>query len=294
MFLCCNNNIEEPDLEIINDDNFDSDTVDVTSPLDLGFIYDDDLNDYEDISLQDILIDAAKRNNVEQIDELLNDGLDINELEMGWSALHWLVITTFQQISPNLIHYIDDPKAVPKYIINAINLLIDKGADVNVVGDMLETPLHHSANMGILDSCRILLQKGALVNIKDRFGWSPLHYAAASGEVNVARILILYGANIYEPIYNTFNNDEHINRTVPSLAYKHNKNKTLIRQLEKCSRGEYTYENWVISKKKKFINIVESNIYNGPTDMSRLIVDYWIDISREGWLRDVWDVFVKE
>ena len=133
----------------------------------INFDYDDD----EDTP-QDLIISAAKNNRPEEIKRILETGVNINVLDWGWSALHW--VST---------HYDESTQMVPDNILKGIQLLIDMGANVNVRGDMNETPLHHVANLGLFESCIVLLKNGASVNVTDKFGWTPLHYAAASGKI---------------------------------------------------------------------------------------------------------------
>ena len=142
----------------------DTDTAEVPPPTDLdndlNFDYDDD----EDTS-QDLIINAAKNNDPEGIKRVLETGVNINELDWGWSALHW-VSTSYDEWSGTT--FVDN-------ILKGIQLLIDMGADVDVEGDMLETPLHHVANLGLFESCIVLLDNGADHEVRDKFGWTPLH-----------------------------------------------------------------------------------------------------------------------
>jgi len=66
-------------------------------------------------------------------------------------------------------------------------LLIEKGADVNAVGDMGETPLHIALRKENLAIVRALLAAGARTDIVSEFGVSALDLATEKG-IDVSRI----------------------------------------------------------------------------------------------------------
>ena len=266
----------------------DIDTTELPHPADL----DDNLNFDNDVDVdtpQDLIINAAKNNDPEGIKRVLETGVNINELDWGWSALHW-VSTSYDEWS----------NVVPDNILKGIQLLIDMGADVDVEGDMLETPLHHVANLGLFESCIVLLDNGADLDVRDKFGWTPLHYAAASGKMWAARVLVLYGADLNAHIDSTWhfpcndNSEYQFCSTASDMAFRHKKHDTLPHQLKKCTTGEYSYNEWVKSKRSKYINLLEKCMHNIPSDVCWNVVDYSIDISRGAWLNDVWPLSVNE
>lgn len=288
MFITYDNSMSEfknehsDDEESIDYEDFDGQTISIPHPADITYFYNDnnqfDYTDDEDTP-QDLLIAAAERNNIEEVKKLINSGVNINVLEWGWSALHWVVT-----------HYDESSQRVPEYIINAINILIEMGANIDITGDMNETPLHHAANLGLFESCEILLQNGASKTIKDKFGWSPLHYAAAKGNTRTTRTLLLFGADLNDCIAN----DVYVESNAAALASKYKRNKSLTLLLEKCTYGTFTYENWIRNKHKKFSTILENNLKNIPYDICDNIANYWIDISRLKWLNEVWPLSVSE
>ena len=279
-------------VEDISEGN-DGDTVEVPHPADITIMnYDNNDLDYDDdeYSPQDIIINAAKNNDSNEIEAVLKTGVSIDELEWGWSALHWL--STQCDESGN--------KIVPDNVLKAIQLLIDMGADVDVLGDMNETPLHHVANLGLVESCNILLKNGASLDVMDKFGWTPLHYAAASGKMFTARLLVLYGADLNAHVDSTYwfpdndNSEYQFCSTASDMAFKYKKHDTLPHQLKKCSEGEYSYDEWVKLTRSKYINLLEKCIHNIPSDVCGNVMDYLIDISRGAWLNDVWPLSVNE
>ncbi|KAI0447552.1 ankyrin repeat-containing domain protein [Xylaria telfairii] len=79
-----------------------------------------------------------------------------------------------------------------------VQLLIDKGADVNLKPRFAvkQTPLQYAAELGDLDIVRMLLEKDADVNAEPaiRSGGSALQFAAISGNCNIVKELLANGA----------------------------------------------------------------------------------------------------
>ncbi|CAH9101014.1 unnamed protein product [Cuscuta europaea] len=57
-------------------------------------------------------------------------------------------------------------------------------------------PLHSAASSGNIDIVEILLSRGANVNLKNDGGRTALHYAASKGHLRIAEILISHNAKI--------------------------------------------------------------------------------------------------
>jgi ankyrin repeat protein len=92
-----------------------------------------------------------------------------------------------------------------------VELLVARGADVNVKDEAGVTPLHDAAARGRKTVVRLLLAKGAEVNAKtlkeywggnvqrtglSPAGTTPLHEAAAAGDVDVVELLLAHGAQL--------------------------------------------------------------------------------------------------
>jgi len=58
-----------------------------------------------------------------------------------------------------------------------VKLIVEKGANVNAVNQMGETPLHGAAFRGVNDIAQLLIDKGAKLDAKDMRGWTPLFVA---------------------------------------------------------------------------------------------------------------------
>jgi ankyrin repeat protein len=104
---------------------------------------------------------------------------------------------------PSLLESKDDNGFTPlakacftKQVVVA-NLLLDKGANVNVTDYFRMTPLHRASYVSGQDVALLqrLLDKGADVNARGNNGLTPLHFAAYSGHLKVATFLIEHGAD---------------------------------------------------------------------------------------------------
>lgn len=65
---------------------------------------------------------------------------------------------------------------------DVIDALYMVGADLDAPGSGGATPLHHAARLGSLEAIQLLLARGANVNLLDEKTRSPLHYAAESSQ----------------------------------------------------------------------------------------------------------------
>lgn len=87
--------------------------------------------------------------------------------------------------------------------VDMLNLLIQKGADVNTQDSNGWTALMHAAYTHFTphkpdssDKCKLLLSCNAGVNIQSNDGWTALHSAVRSGNIEIVNALITKGANI--------------------------------------------------------------------------------------------------
>lgn len=68
-------------------------------------------------------------------------------------------------------------------------MLIEAGAEVNVLQSSRTSPLHIAAQNGNIEMLILLLENGALVDIKNDFGKSAADLAAEKGYTEIAKIL---------------------------------------------------------------------------------------------------------
>jgi ankyrin repeat protein len=76
-------------------------------------------------------------------------------------------------------------------------MLIDGGADINIIGNHELTPLHRACRAGHESVVTMLIDRGAHLNITDGEGYTPLHLACANGHEAVVTILIDGGADLH-------------------------------------------------------------------------------------------------
>ena len=118
-----------------------------------------------DFVLQD-LFDAARKNNLNKVREMLDYGVDINSVDVDRraTALHLACAAGAK---------------------NVIELLVLRGADLNAQDGNERTPLHNLV-MNKFDSIAMyLVSKGANMHIKDRRGFSPYDIALPSIQIEL-------------------------------------------------------------------------------------------------------------
>lgn len=80
--------------------------------------------------------------------------------------------------------------------ISIAELLIQKGANLDLVDSSQRTPLHLSVERNLPTLVQLLLAADANPDLLDSVGWTPLHHAAAKDRIEIARLLIEGGANV--------------------------------------------------------------------------------------------------
>ncbi|NKB54315.1 MAG: c-type cytochrome [Rhizobiaceae bacterium] len=125
---------------------------------------------------------AARTGDIEEIEKLLNSGIDVDDASSFGSALHFAVIG--KQAA-------------------AIRALIDHDANVNVSSEALGTPLHAAAHYGATEIAKLLIDAGAQVNARGKFQFTPLHTAALKGNVEIVQALLEAGADAKAQAYST-------------------------------------------------------------------------------------------
>lgn len=73
-------------------------------------------------------------------------------------------------------------------------LLVAKGANVDVQDDSGNTPLCRAVQNGHLNIAQLLLQNGANANVKNNIKWRPIHIAANNGDKDMVKLLLAYNA----------------------------------------------------------------------------------------------------
>ncbi len=78
---------------------------------------------------------------------------------------------------------------------DAVQLLLDAGANVSIKNQWGRTPLHVAARRGCFDVAELLLDAGADPNATTNEGWTPMHVAARSGQKSMLDLLETRGAD---------------------------------------------------------------------------------------------------
>ena len=124
------------------------------------------------------LTQAAVRNDVAALRQLLDAGHKADEGGDSWTALIW---------------------ASRSGSIEAIRLLLDSGADVNLPGstgdDWNATPLQHAILQRQPAAVRLLLDRGADLNRGAGPGLTPLLLAAGDTDPAILKLLLAHGAD---------------------------------------------------------------------------------------------------
>eukprot|EP00042_Codosiga_hollandica_P026076 m.120621 g.120621 ORF g.120621 m.120621 type:complete len:282 (-) comp52087_c0_seq1:96-941(-) len=86
--------------------------------------------------------------------------------------------------------------ASKRNLVQALNALVDLGADLEAANMYQATPLHLAACNNQADASAHLLKRGAKVEARNQHGASPLHLAAEANAVECLRVLLKYKADI--------------------------------------------------------------------------------------------------
>ena len=124
-----------------------------------------------DISIHE----AVGTGNIEAVKKHLAAGTDVNANDGGWTPLWYAADEGHKEI---------------------VELLIAKGADVNVKNKGDVTPLYGAARSGRKEVAELLIAKGADVNARDDVGRIPLHIATGGDHKEIVELLIAKGADV--------------------------------------------------------------------------------------------------
>lgn len=121
--------------------------------------------------------DFIKDGKIDEVIDMLNKNpkrsKDINE--DGISALHCACVSDQME---------------------AVGVLISRGADIEVRDIEGQSPLHYSSRLGREHIVGVLLSQGAHVNGKDKWGSTALHFACTWNHQSIALLLVQNGARI--------------------------------------------------------------------------------------------------
>ena len=150
------------------------------------------------------LIMSAELNHPELLQILLDAGADIEvEDKAERTALDWAIITQSTE-AEEILRENDAPSGAEKSFIaaiqtnniDAVNALLDAGADVNEPAYTTKTPLHYASHSRNKDILNLILSKGADLEAKTEQGFTPLSYAVGLNHPDNCRILLEAGAEV--------------------------------------------------------------------------------------------------
>lgn len=125
------------------------------------------------------LMRAAETGDLKKVKEFISMGAKVNDKN-----------EIINSMSP--LHY-----ATTNNKIQIVKVLIENGADVNALTDIMWTPLHYASFNGNIESASILISNGANVNSRDAELLTPLHYAVINNHKDIASLLVNNGAIIH-------------------------------------------------------------------------------------------------
>lgn len=127
---------------------------------------------------------AVKANDIKKAEELLTEyGLDVNEMYYPSSSEFEPERSVFNE-------------ACASGYLDMVQMLLEKGADVNRQGRTGYTPLMDACFLsGNLDMVKLLVSEGADVNALSTQGDSALCLVADKGDMQIARFLLENGAD---------------------------------------------------------------------------------------------------
>ena len=79
--------------------------------------------------------------------------------------------------------------------IDGINLLLDNGAEIDLVNNNNATPLMFTCYNNDINTTRDLLERGANLTISNERGDTCLHYAIQNLDIEMIKLLFEYGAD---------------------------------------------------------------------------------------------------
>ncbi|XP_027704148.1 ankyrin repeat domain-containing protein 42 isoform X4 [Vombatus ursinus] len=154
--------------------------------------------------------DAVKAGDVKQLEEIVESGININEVDVlhKFTPLHWAAhFGSLECLHWLLWHGADITNVTPGGWTAAhiaairgqdacMQALIMNGADLSVQDDRGCTPSHLAATHGHSYTLQVMLRSGVDPNVSDKRDWKPVHYASFHGRLGCVQLLVKWGAAI--------------------------------------------------------------------------------------------------
>lgn len=156
-----------------------------------------EINSYYDLS------DAVGRGDIHRIKKLVSKGYDVNT---NTNSLLNMLTWAFWYPYPNKTIWSDSRilkltnEERENKILEILEILIDNGADINVLDPQGNAPIHCAVSKGQTKIVKMLIAQGADINLKRGDGNSPLNTAARAAmypdSSEMVKILIANGADV--------------------------------------------------------------------------------------------------
>lgn len=157
------------------------------------------------VSYAGAIHDAAKKGDVVAIEVALDAGAGVDEVD-GVATPLYLAVRGGHLAAAKLlvergadVNVVADPRlgpalmpALAKRRLDLLKLLLDSGANPNLSRNS-QSVLHVAVGFGCLDCVKLLVEAGADVNAKTNDGKTPLHLAKFKGHRDVADYLVSHG-----------------------------------------------------------------------------------------------------
>jgi ankyrin repeat protein len=126
-------------------------------------------------SQEEIFIKHVEAGNMVEVEKLLDSGVNVNFKRSGDGGTALII-------------------ASGKNHLDVANLLVSRGANVNLSNQNGWTPLMAAVSRGSYPIAIFLLEKGADPNSKHIYGWTALKLASQKGKDDIVGLLKKFGA----------------------------------------------------------------------------------------------------
>ena len=167
------------------------------------------LNNFDLNSHPEVIHTLTRFGRTNELQYILAKGVNVNlKNSDGRSVLHTAVL-----FCPGLINLLlekgadiniqeDKQGDTPLHVaikhnrLKAIKILIENGSDINAKNKNIKTPLHLASELNHIEVIKLLIQNGADINSKSKYDFKPLHIASQNGYIEAIKLLIQNGADI--------------------------------------------------------------------------------------------------
>jgi ankyrin repeat protein len=162
----------------------------------------------------DLMVAAAYEGNLRRVQELLDQGVDINAKNKDGVTALWktALSASHSRKSSQMAEFLLDKGADPNFKdeygrtalmwaswhgpVELVRLLLDKGADADDGESLFCAVFYAMLNEHNLEVMKLLLDRGAKVNKETKYGMTALMNAAQYNETDVVNLLLDNGARI--------------------------------------------------------------------------------------------------